>query len=1087
MQRPGSPVNHFSTGHRPSGRHHDNHKPSYRLFPAVEPTPPASPQSNQKDRSQRAGKKRSISLDESARWPAARHNAPDRLASLNLDLDAQLAELDLMPIAQDSPMDSPTVPFGYNGFSKPYDEDRSRSSSAPGEYIRDSQTLPTRAAWTAKQSGPHPMGGPAGLGLSIPVSRLADRPSVRPSARQGPHKPKPALTIDIVKPEDRPPPPPPKSPRHVRDASAHSGVSSMHGESPASGTVATPSIMRAALVDAQGNPIQLPPILHAKQGSYSSNGSDLRVREIVLKKDHSGQAKPAQPVQQPTAKGTSQVNPKAAPQPPEKTQDTTAVDPPWQLPKLPFMDHVRMHSAEGSVSRPTAGASPLSLDKDHARTMSAETIMGRPPNTAQRLARQPPKDASQIGSLPRTVVGRGPEPSRRPLERPHGPAQGARPPFEEKNRPLEKSRAPASEKSRLDALQGRTLNKVEIPDVGPGRPSEPLPPPKDKPRGPEPRTPHPDGATEQEKSGDATPTSATSKTPKMNLHKPMPSLPPKASPFQDHYREMKDGEESEKSERPQLNPSPPSQGSLASTAALGNISRSTSPVPPPKDPMQRKAGHSTTEVGAVTVHHGEASGAPRSQRNVNEGSQRSGDPAAMHAHKTSHQLSSLDRLRRAPSRDMRSPTPDLASRSQTPPLTARALDKALPTTFGDDTPYARSTTPDTATRLGKTPDLNQFEIDPIQTLQTINKQVDALHARYTQLRSDRLRLSTAISANLKDHKPGPDYAHTLLDQHLSINAINSSMDICFAKLKSLDCRKEDAIAVLIAQAKAKSISEDSTHDDSKSVASVQSNATTGLTMQSGQTTPDVQPKTLSPRFYNPSKVSPSIASTTSSATTTPDLCKGVSAVPPLEIRKTQPTTQAEKRTTVIRNDSEATGEQHYASKNLPPPPMSPVSIISSIEEEKNKTKRIRIKGAKAAKLLGLVAESRNGKPGSPDITLPDRSSLERAGRRDHFAIEVEIQSKFSDARAGQPPATAQTATVPKRKSLASPRQGTNDSIDSTGTSSVSESAPDEPEVKTPRTSQDAPFGLKSAKRGMLQTIQVFVDDDILDYYKSTER
>jgi hypothetical protein len=29
-----------------------------------------------------------------------------------------------------------------------------------------------------------------------------------------------------------------------------------------------------------------------------------------------------------------------------------------------------------------------------------------------------------------------------------------------------------------------------------------------------------------------------------------------------------------------------------------------------------------------------------------------------------------------------------------------------------------------------------------------------------------------------------------------------------------------------------------------------------------------------------------------------------------------------------------------------------------------------------------------------------------------------------------------------------------------------------------------PFGLKSAKRGMLQTIQVFVDDDILDYYKN---
>lgn len=376
------------------------------------------------------------------------------------------------------------------------------------------------------------------------------------------------------------------------------------------------------------------------------------------------------------------------------------------------------------------------------------------------------------------------------------------------------------------------------------------------------------------------------------------------------------------------------------------------------------------------------------------------------------------------------------------------------------------------------------DADPIQTLQSINKQVDALHARYTHLRSDRLKLSTAISASLKEQKPGPDYVNTLLDQHLSINAINSSMDICFAKLKSLDCRKEDAIAALIAQTKPKSIPEESTMEDTRSVMSVNSSAASTLPAQPGRSTPDVEQKTLSPRFYKPSKLSPSLASTISSASTSPDLRKDASTTPSQEQGKSEPTTEPDKRVTVIRDSPDHIAEVQAATPDLPQPPLSPVSAISSLEEEKNKTKRIRIKGAKAAKLLGLVNESKGSRAGSPDITLPDGSSLDKADR----TIEVEIQSKSCRAQAKPSPPT-QPAAVPKRKPVTSTRQGTNDSVGSTGTgtSSVNESAPEEPEVKTPRNSGEAPFGLKSAKRGMLQTIQVFVDDDILDYYKTSDR
>ncbi|KAK3675097.1 hypothetical protein LTR78_005031 [Recurvomyces mirabilis] len=89
--------------------------------------------------------------------------------------------------------------------------------------------------------------------------------------------------------------------------------------------------------------------------------------------------------------------------------------------------------------------------------------------------------------------------------------------------------------------------------------------------------------------------------------------------------------------------------------------------------------------------------------------------------------------------------------------------------------------------------------DPRETLRKLALQTEALHARYSTLRSDRQKLSTSIVASLRDQRSGPEYANTLLDQHLSLAAVNSSMDICFAKLKSLDCRKEEAMTAILAR------------------------------------------------------------------------------------------------------------------------------------------------------------------------------------------------------------------------------------------------------------------------------------------------
>lgn len=90
--------------------------------------------------------------------------------------------------------------------------------------------------------------------------------------------------------------------------------------------------------------------------------------------------------------------------------------------------------------------------------------------------------------------------------------------------------------------------------------------------------------------------------------------------------------------------------------------------------------------------------------------------------------------------------------------------------------------------------------DPVMILKELSEQYETLHARYASLRADRQKLSSSIIESLKEQKPGPDYVNTLLADQLTLAATSSSMDVCFARLKSLDCRREDAIAALVAKA-----------------------------------------------------------------------------------------------------------------------------------------------------------------------------------------------------------------------------------------------------------------------------------------------
>ncbi|KAF2862578.1 hypothetical protein K470DRAFT_262801 [Piedraia hortae CBS 480.64] len=109
----------------------------------------------------------------------------------------------------------------------------------------------------------------------------------------------------------------------------------------------------------------------------------------------------------------------------------------------------------------------------------------------------------------------------------------------------------------------------------------------------------------------------------------------------------------------------------------------------------------------------------------------------------------------------------------------------------------KGATPELPKRAARTDRLDQ--IDPTMTLVNLTRQTEALHVRYATLRFDRQKLTTSIQNSLKE-RAEPE---TLLDLHLSLAAVSSSMDICFAKLHSLECQKDEAMRAVIRQCTAR--------------------------------------------------------------------------------------------------------------------------------------------------------------------------------------------------------------------------------------------------------------------------------------------
>jgi hypothetical protein len=91
----------------------------------------------------------------------------------------------------------------------------------------------------------------------------------------------------------------------------------------------------------------------------------------------------------------------------------------------------------------------------------------------------------------------------------------------------------------------------------------------------------------------------------------------------------------------------------------------------------------------------------------------------------------------------------------------------------------------------------------LSVLSELTTQTDTLHARYASLREDRQTLLSTISHGLKEQKAGPDYVNTIFDQHMSLSTVCSSMDICLAKLKAVARRKDALIQTLVTPAPTK--------------------------------------------------------------------------------------------------------------------------------------------------------------------------------------------------------------------------------------------------------------------------------------------
>jgi len=451
--------------------------------------------------------------------------------------------------------------------------------------------------------------------------------------------------------------------------------------------------------------------------------------------------------------------------------------------------------------------------------------------------------------------------------------------------------------------------------------------------------------------------------------------------------------------------------------------------------------------------------------------------------------------------------PELSARTRTPePTTKPVIDLSiseLPARA--PTPAMDRPTPELPSFRPGTPDLwskSEPVTDPLQTLKDLAKQTEALHARYTKLRSDRAALSMSIVSSLKEQKAGPEYCNMLLDQHLSLAAINSSMDICFAKLKSLDCRKEAAMTSILGPQEAKGRNKDKINKP----APIRSSSR----LRSGRSTPDLVTDGVAGKQRSASKLrkdstqadEPAIVErATRQDSVSSESDKGAAITD-------ASSNELDKRATMIH--SPPVSLPPHTGLAAEPEPYYP----SDGGDSDVQPKKIRVKGAKAAKILGLMKEAGADihRPGSPSITLPD--DMEGRSKPSLSAARlIEVHIPTSRLSLYPPPSPAPAMSLPSPPSCA--KQEAEDSAESPisahstaitldtlnharspsrasdahsrAGSNSAESSPEEPEIQTPLEEkaggdEELPIGLKSARRGLLQTIQVFVDDEILDYY-----
>ena len=1066
-----------------------------------------------------------------------------------------------MSTVQELPNDSPTttVPVRYSVLPEsPIDGLHNRSSSAPGEYVRDSQTLPVQeikrkevkvqTAWTGKQSGSQPPPGPKGLGLSLSGNiNSTAQPTKRVSSR-----PKPNLRIEIKNEVDKPPPPPPKSPRHhARNpstqlrASIGDALAALPTPLP---TVATAgNVVRAALVDTHSSPS------HTPTGSVSK-GIQLPLSEDVRLSDLMGASPVEGGSEEDTAPGSTPAS--ASPSLDSTENLSSAKSETSNVDKSIPSSNQHSDKTETTKSQPPDADEPARIDGD--------SIDKSDPLATRLDADKPthPQDLLQERPIPA-------ESSESNREKSSGPPNHVAKSFADilsANRSTDNLARPTQQTNNM-------LLRARSPNAHPANARPPMYSPNpslDRTSLLKSSRPHVAnlGRSTQQNSGRPVPV----KSPNLNIDKPMPSLPPASSRFSAHMREVRKAEgEQSRSRRPTEEPPMPKSDQTSEGLRTPGTDQPVKADDSPEADLTPKPEHtprldrspemdSRAKINKSPKLDGtpKADSRPRvefaakADRGPHE--ERTPEAVAPDVESQKSALAETKSLARIVSIDhpskkdevlsipppptfvfaerSRIPTPEQTSRPQSPAnllQTASAGGKSLPVLPPENCP--RSATPDSSKAL-KPSDSPIRPLDPLQTLQELSRQSEALHTRYATLRSDRLKLTTHLSATLREQKAGPEYVNGMLDQHLSLNAINSSMDICFAKLKSLDCRKEEAINIFLEQMKAKMATEEM---QSSSYAYMKSPALSSLSIESGRATPEVvvepatatsphrsSPMPARPPPEPPKEEKPSPKVETHHQQQEENDSKGGKPSPSSESEEQKDTNKSEKRTTVI-HASQLAGKpsvESLAKAMAKSEEMSPVSPLEYDDEEEWKPKRIRVKGAKAAKILGLVSGSAAGRPASPGITLPVGSPTIGSPSVKQV-VDIEIQTKQPSSKVGtvksplppkptapaptrQPPPPRRVNTdessisgVSTRTGPRPSRQNTDESALSTASAvsavsatsnSQAESSPEEPEVKTPRGSQDgptpqsAPLGVKNAKTGMLQTVQVFIDDDILDYY-----